>query len=291
MLTAQDGTPTGTIYGFLNGLSYAMHQVGASPISTTICWDGGRSEERIKLYPSYKANRKKKVEDEQKAEQEEMFYRYQCSVIRDLLGFRTFRQVKVGGVEADDVIGILTALLKKSGRVVIYSGDQDFWQLYAPGVVILDPKRGILTPADIENKVGVPVQDLLLWKALVGDPSDNIKGVDKIGTKRAMLICHYLQLVFKPRLKIKPKPGVESWEQEGSKAKHIDRCLERATQNVIKRNVRLMQLPRSVEESFLTLEQAEDMLVQWSTPGKDNTRKFFAGLTRFGIENTRFNNW
>src|SRR5256886_8199766 len=103
--------------------------------------------------------------------------------------------VGVEGYEADDVIGTLATRAAGAGfRVVIVSGDKDFYQLIGPNVVLLNPGRG--GPAAVEeqwvdesnasDRLGVPPARVVDYLALVGDSSDNIPGVKGVGDKTAL---------------------------------------------------------------------------------------------------------
>src|SRR5256886_6702440 len=103
--------------------------------------------------------------------------------------------VGVEGYEADDVIGTLATHAAGAGfRVVIVSGDKDFYQLIGPNVVLLNPGRG--GPAAVEEqwvdesnaseRLGVPPARVVDYLALVGDSSDNIPGVKGVGDKTAL---------------------------------------------------------------------------------------------------------
>jgi DNA polymerase-1 len=144
---------------------------------------------REQRYPAYKATREKLDEELQQD------FDRSVERIEQLLG--AFRIPVLGreGYEADDVIGTLAcAAAAQNLRAVIVSGDKDFYQLIAPGIVLLNPGRG--GPAAIDEhwvdqsnaseRLGVPPERVVDYLALVGDSSDNIPGVKGIGPKTAL---------------------------------------------------------------------------------------------------------
>jgi len=144
---------------------------------------------REQRYPAYKATREKLDEELQQD------FDRSLERIRQIL--EAFRVPILGleGYEADDVIGTLAAQAAARGlRVVIVSGDKDFYQLIAPNIALLNPGRG--GPASVEEqwvdeanaseRLGVPPQRVVDYLALVGDSSDNVPGVKGVGEKTAL---------------------------------------------------------------------------------------------------------
>jgi len=144
---------------------------------------------REQRYPDYKATREKLDEQLQQD-----FDRSVERIKQILAGFRV-PVLGVEGFEADDVIGTLaTAAATRGLGAVIVSGDKDFYQLIAPGIVLLNPGRG--GPAAVEEhwvdasnaseRFGVPPERVVDFLALVGDSSDNVPGVKGVGEKTAL---------------------------------------------------------------------------------------------------------
>jgi len=144
---------------------------------------------RQQTYPAYKATRQKLSEELQQD------FDRSVERIAQLLEAFGVPLVGVEGYEADDVIGTLATRAAGAGfRVVIVSGDKDFYQLIGPNVVLLNPGRG--GPAAVEeqwvdesnasDRLGVPPARVVDYLALVGDSSDNIPGVKGVGDKTAL---------------------------------------------------------------------------------------------------------
>ncbi len=148
---------------------------------------------RQQTYPAYKATRQKLSEELQQD------FDRSVERIAQLLEAFGVPLVGVEGYEADDVIGTLATRAAGAGfRVVIVSGDKDFYQLIGPNVVLLNPGRG--GPAAVEeqwvdesnasDRLGVPPARVVDYLALVGDSSDNIPGVKGVGDKTALELIH-----------------------------------------------------------------------------------------------------
>src|SRR2546427_6558560 len=143
---------------------------------------------RQQTYPAYKATRQKLSEELQQD------FDRSVERIAQLLEAFGVPLVGVEGYEADDVIGTLATRAAGVFRVVIVSGDKDFYQLIGPNVVLLNPGRG--GPAAVEeqwvdesnagDRLGVPPARVVDYLALVGDTSDNIPGVKGVGDKTAL---------------------------------------------------------------------------------------------------------
>jgi uracil-DNA glycosylase family 4 len=156
------------------------------PDDVIVCWDRGKSRWRSELYEDYKAQRLQKKLDtdldlEALDEQGMLVQRYLTSV--------GVRQVLVKGVEADDTLGWLADHFKSlpgDWDVILVTGDRDLWQLVDLKLSVWDHQRQILiTPAVVEENLGVSPSRVADLKALIGDPSDNLPGVKHVGEKTA----------------------------------------------------------------------------------------------------------
>ncbi len=150
--------------------------------------DMGRSF-RHDTYAGYKATREKLA-----AEQQQDFDQ-SLSRIRQLLDAFHIPVLGLDGFEADDVIGTLvTQSVAQGVAAAIVSGDKDFYQLVAPGVMLLNPGRGgsagveehWVDTGNAAERFGVPPERIVDYLALVGDSSDNVPGVRGVGEKTAV---------------------------------------------------------------------------------------------------------
>lgn len=184
-----NGFPTGGIHGALTSLLYRMGQrPGAVPF---VVWDR-KSHWRCEVLPEYKANRH--VAPEKAALRES--YRMQTPIIQLMLTALGIPQVSCGEAEADDLAGVICRGLPLSWLIEMVSRDTDWWQALAENVVWYSPvHKKQMTLADMnnpatENKDGnfLTTWEYLQAKALAGDTSDEIPGIEKVGLKTATKI-------------------------------------------------------------------------------------------------------
>ncbi len=173
-LTAPDGSPTGALFGIVNMLRATLKE---NPDYTAFVVDAPGKTFRDDMYPAYKATRSA-MPDDLRAQVEPMMQ------IVEALGFPILR---VGGVEADDVIGTLALQASALGiPVTISTGDKDFAQLVRPGITLTNTMTGsVLDSAGVVEKFGVRPDQIIDFLALMGDTVDNVPGVDKCGPKTA----------------------------------------------------------------------------------------------------------
>lgn len=180
-LTLKDGTPIGGVFGFASIAIEIIKQL--EPDYIAVAWDikGTSTSKRMEIYPDYKAGRTKPPDD---------FYA-QLPALREVLAAFNWPLYELDHYEADDIIGTFAAqAAEKDVETCIVSGDYDMLQLIAPKTSVYITKKGgiDLTKYDSDafvEKYGVRVDQFVDYKALVGDKSDNIPGVRKIGPKAA----------------------------------------------------------------------------------------------------------
>ena len=174
-----DGMEVQAIFGTLMSLKKSIEE---APCKHTVLWDG--ASWRYKEYPEYKANRRE-VEVETKK-----LYKSQAVYIHEMLTHLGIDQVLHTTAEADDLAGFYVnkfTALSSDLKIDLITGDKDWIQLVRPGVVWIDPIRvRHCSMGNFQDITGVKnVRQFIEKKALVGDPSDNIKGVAGIGEKGA----------------------------------------------------------------------------------------------------------
>lgn len=180
-LTDTHNNPSGALYGVASVLIKILST--KKPSHVVAVFDRPEETFRKKLYTEYKAHRKK-VDNE---------LIYQLQEAPRL--FETFGITCISkpGFEGDDLIGTCTSLFKKENNVRILTGDLDALQLIEPGVVVETFKRGvgdvvIYDTAAVKKRFSINPKQLPDYKALVGDSSDNIPGIQGIGPKTAAKI-------------------------------------------------------------------------------------------------------
>jgi len=159
------------------------------PRDLVVCWDKGRSRWRSEIYPDYKAHR---MEKKRESDLDLEMVKEQSGYVQRYLEALGVRQVVIPGVEADDTLSLLSEhyfhLVKDlpGAQVIIATGDHDLWQLVREDgkIVVWDPqKESLIDHATVVETHGVPPGLLPDLKALMGDASDNLKGVKGIGQK------------------------------------------------------------------------------------------------------------
>ncbi len=185
-LRSKSGKIVGAVYGVVSMLVSALES--QDPSHVVVAWDLPKPTFRHTLYIGYKAQRKK-------AEPEMV---EQIPSVYTAIEAMGLIQISQEGYEADDIIGTLSA--ESEMEVVILTGDQDLMQLVTDKVSLLLPPRGkvpamLYGPEQVVEKYKVSVSQFVDYKALVGDPSDNIPGVRGIGPKGAVkLLSKYQSL-------------------------------------------------------------------------------------------------
>jgi DNA polymerase-1 len=185
------GEPTGAVHGVLNMLNKLQRDL--APTHLAVVFDAPGKTFRDELYAEYKANRPP-MPDELRA---------QIEPLLDAVRFGGVPTLRIPGVEADDVIGTLAQRARAADMdVTIVTGDKDMAQLVDAHIDLLDtmprgPERDA-RPLDADGVVkrfGVRADQIIDYLALVGDSSDNIPGVPKVGAKTATsLLQHYAHI-------------------------------------------------------------------------------------------------
>jgi len=174
-MRSPDGFPTRALFGFTSMLKKMLET--DKPDYMCVLFDKGKSF-RNDLYPDYKGQRPDMPED----------LREQWPHFIPLCNEWGVRAMAMEGYEADDIIGTFATHASDQLDVTIVSNDKDFAQLVSPHVRLLRFGRGneaMLGPDDVEDKWGVPPDQIIELLALMGDASDNIPGVPGVGPKKA----------------------------------------------------------------------------------------------------------
>jgi DNA polymerase-1 len=174
-LTRPDGTPVGAVYGFTNMLMKLLLDMHADHIA--VIFDAGSKTFRNTLYDAYKANRPPAPDD----------LIPQFPLVREAAEALNLPIVEKVGFEADDLIATYVREAKAAGvRVTIVSSDKDLMQLVDEQVTLFDAmKNKTIGIAEVNEKFGVPPEQVLDVLSLMGDSSDNIPGIPGIGPKTA----------------------------------------------------------------------------------------------------------
>ena len=175
-LTSPAGHPTGAIKGVTNMLTTLKKDSEGSPI--IVVFDAKGKTFRSDVYSDYKANRPPMPDD----------LREQLAPLKEICKAIGFPLIEIGGVEADDVIATLVRIAKEKGfKSVISSLDKDLMQLVEDPISTMmnTMTHQIFDEQKVFDKFGVKPNQIRDMLALVGDTSDNIPGVPKVGIKTA----------------------------------------------------------------------------------------------------------
>jgi DNA polymerase I len=177
-LQTVEGQPTNALLGMANMLMKLLADY--RPSTVLVAWDM-KPTARLELDPEYKAHRKPTPD----------LLRAQQPYFEPLVEAFGYRNLRVEGMEADDVIGTLSAMAEQQGhRVCVVSTDRDAFQLASESVCIMMTPRGVAdvvvyTPDRIRQRYGIGPELIPDFIGLKGDASDNIPGVPGIGEKTA----------------------------------------------------------------------------------------------------------
>jgi len=174
-LTNSSGAPTGAVLGVLNMLSKFLREF--SPPHIGVVFDAPGKTFRDELFAEYKAHRPPMPDD----------LRSQTQPLLSAVEALGLPVLRVDGVEADDVIGTLARRAAAAGQTVLIStGDKDMAQLVNEHITLINTMSGtVLDRAGVKAKFDVFPEQIIDYLALVGDSSDNIPGIDKVGPKTA----------------------------------------------------------------------------------------------------------
>ncbi len=174
-LRTSGGQPTGAVFGVVRMLARLRRRW--PPEKVACIMDARGPTFRHKMYPQYKAHRPPMDPD----------LAAQIPLAKEFIRAAGWPLLCVEGVEADDVIASLARLGKAAGmEVVIASGDKDLMQLVGGGTLLYDSASDKTYDAEgVRDKFSVPPEAVADYLALVGDASDNIRGVEKVGPKTA----------------------------------------------------------------------------------------------------------
>ena len=181
-LTNSRGEPTGAVLGVLNMLLKFLKDY--QPQRIAVVFDAPGRTFRDDLFAEYKAQRPAMPDD----------LRAQIEPLLNIIKAQGLPLLRVPGVEADDVIGTLACRAARAGQsVLISTGDKDMAQLVNESITLINTmNNAVLDRAGVKTKFDVFPEQIIDYLALIGDSSDNIPGIDKVGPKTAAkLLAQY----------------------------------------------------------------------------------------------------
>ena len=173
------GLYTNAIYSFIKMLEHLVNQQYDNIL---VAFDAGKQTFRHEILDSYKDGRSPMPEE----------MRVQIPHIKEYLHLMNIKEYQLPLYEADDIIGTMAHLAINEGyHVDIYSSDKDLLQLVNENTTVHLTKKGLteledFTPSHVVEKYGLTYHQMVDLKALMGDPSDNLKGLPGVGEKTAV---------------------------------------------------------------------------------------------------------
>jgi len=188
----EDGDHVGGVVGSLKSIGYQIRQF--NPTRVIVTFDGkDGSKKRKKIHTDYKAGREKnrfrvnrQYGDMLTEEQERLSMKQQFVWLNDIMNYVPMQTMIYDGIEADDVIGYLSTsiITDEDEQIVIVSTDKDFLQLVNERIVVFSPtKKKLYDRQAVFDEYGLWPQNMLLFRTMDGDKSDNIPGVKGVGLK------------------------------------------------------------------------------------------------------------
>jgi len=238
----EDGLHIGGMMGFLKSLRYTSDIL--KPSRVIVVFDGKNgSGRRQKIYPEYKATRKVKrrlnrnVDWGTAPQDEEQSMRQQMGRLVEYLEQLPLTLICVDGIEADDTMAYISQQLLPKSDCILMSTDKDFLQLVDDRVKVWSPtKKKLYNKQAVLEEYGIHSQNILTYRILDGDKSDNIGGIKGAGLKT---VKKFLPGILDDQ-KFTAKDLLEFVEKSDGKIKLLENI--KKSSNLLKRNYLLMQL-------------------------------------------------
>ncbi len=221
LMRNKDGVPTNAIFAFSNMITNLLKELKEGD-GIFVAFDAGKHTFRHKEYSEYKANRIKAPE--------ELFI--QMPIAREFLDSLNIKYYETEDLEADDIAGTMALDSEKDGyKVEIYTSDKDYLQLIDDNITIKLIKKGLkdvkdMTLSSFKEEWGIEPKQIVDYKGLMGDSSDNLKGIPKVGDITAKkLIKEYgsLENIINaaPTFKSKIGESIINSQEQGKMCKHL----------------------------------------------------------------------
>lgn len=184
----KDNVPTNGVHQFLRYFLHAVHTY--EPTHVVCLWDMGSKTFRTELFDQYKGDRPPPPEE----------LVPQFHIVREVVDAFDIPNIGIENYEADDCIGTIAKQYKHDYEVTVLSGDHDLLQLVDDHVQVAIMKKGIgnyelYTKENFYEKVGLHAEQIIDFKGLMGDSSDNYPGVKGIGEKTALKLMREYETV------------------------------------------------------------------------------------------------
>ena len=188
----EHGGKWGGVFGFVRSLQYALRNADAD--RCVVVWDSGLSERRLNLYPEYKSHRRGKPQKLKEIDYK-LNFNLQMVYVKEVLPLLGISMLSLKGREGDDLIWSAREVGRRVGLqpAVVISEDKDFYLIVDETTILYRPIRKIyVNRENFEEVTGIPYGRATLYKSLLGDSGDYIKGVPGVGpetVKEVVLNC------------------------------------------------------------------------------------------------------
>ncbi len=238
----EDGLHIGGMVGFMKSVRYSCDIL--KPSRCIIVFDGkGGSKRRQKIYPEYKGTRKVKRRLNRNVDwgtapaDEQASMRQQMGRLIEYLEQLPLTLVSVDGIEADDTMAYISQQLLPKSDCILMSTDKDFLQLVDDRVKVWSPtKKKLYNKQAVLDEFGIPSRNMLTYRILDGDKSDNINGVQGAGLKS---LIKYIPQITEDE-DFTAMDLINFVNNSDSKIKLLENI--KKSSNLLKRNYLLMQL-------------------------------------------------
>lgn len=221
IMRTSTGIPTNAIFAFANMITRILNDLKAED-HLFVAFDTGEKTFRHDEYEEYKAGRQR-VPDELIT---------QFPIAREFLDALSIKHDEMNGYEADDIAGTIAKKASLEGyNVELYTSDQDYLQLIDENIVVKLIRKGLsdvqtLTPEALYNEFGFHPHQVTDYKGLIGDASDNLKGIPGVGKVTALkLLQEYqnLETILEHVHEIKGKLGenIREHQDTARKSKYL----------------------------------------------------------------------
>lgn len=174
-MSNSEGIKTGIIFGFLQSFNTLFKQFNVKPY---VIWEG-------------RSFRKQKSETYKEGRQKDESVFVQVKQLQEILSCLNIKQYLHPNLEADDVLAFFAKKFENEDQVIIVTSDKDLFQVVNDKIIVYDPIRKLMfTKQEVLNKMGVLPEKVGLHKTLLGDASDNIKGIPRMFKKDAINIIN-----------------------------------------------------------------------------------------------------
>ena len=274
------GNHVGGVVGFMKSLGYLSDRIG--PRKIIVVWEGGGSPRKRAIYKNYKSGKRPQklnryyggeIPDTIQNRDDEI------SILISLLRHTPVKQVYVPDCEADDVIGYISRNMFPEDRIVIVSSDKDLYQLLSPRVIQWSPgQKSFINLRDVKEKFGIHVNNFCTARSFIGDPSDNLDGVPRVG--------------FATLAKRFPELGAREFVSVESIISSSEKMLEKSSLKIYTNIVEYSDIPRrNWRLMFLDIKNLSGTQIQKLESGLEfedydiDKMSLIRDLIRYGINN------